>query len=151
MDVEVGQPNQVVLFILVDLLDLPQVLPEALDLLAELILLHPQLAELPVYGEVDELGPEGQFHEVAAEEGLSCRAGILAEGLGVFGLEVENVEIGDVLGRDFQHFEIDHRQHKTSLCVQDLAGLVGQPILFHVYPVLELLYGLQQAISASLD
>lgn len=109
--VEVGQPDEVVLLVLVDLLDLPEVLPEALHLLAELVLLDPQLAELPVDGEVDELGPQRQLHEVAAEEGPGGGTGVLAEGLGVLGLEVEDVEIGDVLGRDFQHFEVDHRKH----------------------------------------
>lgn len=52
MDVEIGQPYQVVLFILVDLLDLPQVLPEGLHLFAELVLLHSQFAELPIDREV---------------------------------------------------------------------------------------------------
>ena len=35
--------------------------------------------------------------------------------------------------------------------MQDLAGLVGQPILFHTYPVLELLDRLQQAVGPGLD
>ena len=151
VDVEVGESDQVVLLVLVDLLDLPQVLPEALDLLAELVLLDAQLAELPVDGEVDELGPQGQLHEVAAQEGPGGRAGVLAEGLGVLGLEVEDAEVGDVLGRDLQHLEVDHREHQGSLCVQDLTGLVGQPIFLHVYPVLQLLYCLQEAVRPRLD
>lgn len=69
----------------------------------------------------------------------------------MFGFEVEDVEIGDVLWRDFQNFEVDHRKDKGSLCVKDLTGLVRKPIFLHVDPVLQFLYGLQQTVSSSLN
>lgn len=69
----------------------------------------------------------------------------------MFGLEVEDVEVGDILGRDFKNFEVDHRKHERSLCVQNFTGLVGQPIFLHVYPVLKFLYGLQEAVGSGLD